>query len=64
MQTQNAANDINFAEKLVLLLSIADYKIDSDTDCIGLTYDLHTRHLRDDRTPKIASFRPSKVSDY
>jgi len=25
MQTQNAANDINFAEKFVLPLSIADY---------------------------------------
>ena len=39
-------------------------KIWADTTGLPATYDSHTRHLRDDSTPKIASFRPSKVSDY
>ena len=58
-------NHIIGTDKLILnahLLPII--KILQNTAGLPATYDSHTRHLRDDSTPKIGSFRPSKVSDY
>ena len=39
-------------------------KILADMAGLPAAYETDTRHLRNDSTPKIASFQPAKVSDY
>ena len=64
---KEAKSITSFATFLFFLHFVAELpiiKILPDTIDLLPAYDSHTRHLRDDSTPKIASFQPAKVSDY
>ena len=52
----NGLGDVNIKFPII--------KIRADTAGLPAAFETPTAHLRDDSAPKIASFLPSKVSDY